>query len=58
MTVRALFRAAKVTAATPPYDTLHVKVFYPARLAGGDQEQTIRIAGFAACRHWGPFRWW
>ncbi|NMF85563.1 dienelactone hydrolase [Nodosilinea sp. P-1105] len=43
MTVRALFRAAKVTAATPPYDTLHVKVFYPARLAGGDQEQTMGI---------------
>ncbi len=32
MTVRALFEAAKVEGSTPPYDTLHLKVFYPATL--------------------------
>lgn len=41
MTVRTLFRAAKVAAAAPPYDTLHLKVFYPARSSGSDQEQNM-----------------
>ncbi|TVQ83839.1 MAG: dienelactone hydrolase [Chromatiaceae bacterium] len=30
MTIRALYRAAKVQTAAAPYDTLHLKVFYPA----------------------------
>jgi dienelactone hydrolase len=43
MTIRALFRAAKVESAAPPYDTLHLKVFYPARPSGSDQEQNMGI---------------
>ncbi|KPQ39446.1 MAG: Alpha/beta hydrolase family [Phormidium sp. OSCR] len=31
--VRLLFRAARVTDATAPYDTLHLQVFYPAELS-------------------------
>ncbi|NES81579.1 MAG: dienelactone hydrolase [Moorea sp. SIO2B7] len=31
MTIRAFFRAAKVETAQPPYDTIHLKVFYPAQ---------------------------
>jgi predicted dienelactone hydrolase len=38
MTIRAFFRAAKVETATPPYDTIHLKVFYPARISGSEQE--------------------
>ena len=30
MTIRAFFRAAKVENAQSPYDTIHLKVFYPA----------------------------
>jgi len=43
MDVRALFRAATIEDAVPPYDTLHLKVFYPARLSGGAQEQDLGI---------------
>jgi hypothetical protein len=32
MTVRALYDAAKVAEAAPPYDTIHLKVYYPASL--------------------------
>jgi hypothetical protein len=34
--VRALFQAIKVANATTPYDTLQLKVFYPAQRAVGD----------------------
>ena len=30
MVVRAFFQAAKVESATSPYDTIHLKIFYPA----------------------------
>lgn len=33
-TIRAFFRAVKVENAQPPYDTFHLKVFYPARMSG------------------------
>ncbi|MGK7940564.1 MAG: hypothetical protein AB4062_10535 [Crocosphaera sp.] len=29
ITIRAFYRAAKVKTAEPPYDTIHLKVFYP-----------------------------
>jgi dienelactone hydrolase len=48
MTVRALFRAAIVDGAAPPYNTLHLKVFYPAQLAGGDQETNLGVVPAAA----------
>ncbi len=32
MTVKAFFRAAKVETARSPYDTIHLKVFYPAQM--------------------------
>lgn len=38
MTVRAFFRAVKVENATPPYDTLYLKVLYPARMPGENIE--------------------
>ncbi|MGG6242052.1 alpha/beta hydrolase family protein [Nodosilinea sp. AN01ver1] len=43
MTVRALFRAATVEGHAAPYNTLHLKVFYPAQLSGGTQEQNMGI---------------
>ncbi|MEA5448207.1 hypothetical protein VB780_06475 [Leptolyngbya sp. CCNP1308] len=43
MTVRALFRAAVVDGTPPPHNTLHLKVFYPAQLIGGDREQNLGI---------------
>ena len=32
MTIRAFFRAAQVENAQPPYNTIHLKVFYPAQM--------------------------
>lgn len=37
--VRAFFRAAKVESAQPPYDTIHLKVLYPARISGSELER-------------------
>jgi hypothetical protein len=31
--IRAFFRAAKVSSAKPPYDTIHLKVLYPAQMS-------------------------
>lgn len=39
MTVRTLFRAAKVESAQPPYDTLHLRVIYPAQMSGSQIER-------------------
>lgn len=36
MTVRMFFRAAKVATAQSPYDTLHLRVFYPAQMSGSE----------------------
>lgn len=41
MMVRALFQAAKVDGVSTPYDTLHLKVFYPAQRSGSDREQDM-----------------
>lgn len=43
MKVRAFFRAATVEDATSPYNTIHLKVFYPARMVGSDREQNLGI---------------
>jgi len=43
MNVRALFRAATVEEASSPYDTIHLKVFYPAQMSGSEQEQNLGI---------------
>lgn len=43
MNVRALFHAAKVEDATSPYDTIHLKVFYPAEMSGSELEQNMGI---------------
>jgi hypothetical protein len=39
MTIRAFFRAAKVESAQPPYDTIHLKVLYPAQMSGGEAQR-------------------
>lgn len=44
--VRALYQAAKVEGmdgVTAPYDTIHLKVFYPALMSGSDREQDLGI---------------
>lgn len=43
MIARAFFRAAKVESAKPPYDTIHLKVLYPARMSGNEQETNFGI---------------
>ncbi len=43
MSIRALFQAAKVEDASPPYDTIHLKVFYPAQMSGSAREQNLGI---------------
>jgi hypothetical protein len=40
MSVRALFRATTVENATAPYNSIHLKVFYPAQMLGSDQEKS------------------
>lgn len=42
-TVRAFFRAVKVNRAQPPYDTIHLKVTYPAQISGGELERDMGI---------------
>jgi len=43
MSVRALFDAVKVEGAIAPYDTLHLKVIYPAQMSGSEAEQNLGI---------------
>jgi pimeloyl-ACP methyl ester carboxylesterase len=43
MSVRAIFRAATVEDAASPYDTIQLKVFYPAQLSGSEQEQNFGV---------------
>lgn len=42
-TIRAFFRAAKVEGIQPPYDTIHLKVIYPARMSGNQLEKNLGI---------------
>ncbi len=43
MSVRAFWRATKVESAQPPYDTIHLKVFYPAQVSESELEPTQDI---------------
>lgn len=43
MNVRAFFRCAKVEDASSPYDTIQLKVFYPARFSDSGQEQNLGL---------------
>ena len=54
MSIRALFQAVKVEDASSPYDTIHLKVFYPAQMAGSAQEQNLGIVPADAQRS--PFK--
>ncbi|MGK7905088.1 MAG: alpha/beta hydrolase family protein [Hormoscilla sp.] len=43
MNVRAFFRATKVESAKPPYDTIHLKIFYPAQMSDSEAERNLGI---------------
>jgi predicted dienelactone hydrolase len=43
MTVRALFRAVTVDGAPAPYNTIQLKVFYPAQLSGSAPERNLGV---------------
>ncbi|MCA1995585.1 MAG: dienelactone hydrolase [Coleofasciculus sp. S288] len=43
MTVRTFFRAAKVESAQAPYDTIHLRVLYPAKMSGSEAENNLGI---------------
>jgi alpha-beta hydrolase superfamily lysophospholipase len=43
MTVKAFFRAAKVESAKPPYDTIHLKIFYPAKMSDSAEERNFGV---------------
>ncbi|MEO6060574.1 MAG: dienelactone hydrolase [Thermoflexales bacterium] len=36
--IRSLYSAARVDAATAPYDTIHLKIYYPAELSGSQDK--------------------
>lgn len=54
MNVRAFFQAATVKNASSPYDTIHMKVFYPAQMTGSDREQDRGLV--AANSQHSPFK--
>lgn len=54
MNVRSLFRAATVEDASSPYNTIHLKVFYPIQMSDSDQEQNLGIVS-ADSQH-SPFK--
>ncbi|MHC5936476.1 alpha/beta hydrolase family protein [Nostoc sp.] len=43
MRVRAFFEAAKVEGVQSPYDTIHLKILYPAQIPESQLEKSIRI---------------
>jgi dienelactone hydrolase len=54
VSVRAFFQAATVDGVAPPYNTIQLKIFYPARMSGDDQEQNLGIV--PAASHQAPFK--
>ena len=51
--IRSLYSAARVESAAAPYDTIHLKVYYPAEMSGSQDE---RMTGNVAPRRAGaPF---
>ena len=45
--IRSLYSAARVDSAAAPYDTIHLKVYYPAEMSGSQDE---RMTGNVAPR--------
>jgi pimeloyl-ACP methyl ester carboxylesterase len=43
MNVRALFQAATVEDASSPYNTIHLKVFYPTQMSDSDIEKNLGV---------------
>ena len=41
--IRAFFRAAKVSSAKPPYDTIHLKVLYPAQMSSSERQGNFGV---------------
>lgn len=41
MSIRALYRAVTIDQVSPPYNTVHLKVFYPVQSDGGDRSQNL-----------------
>lgn len=54
MSVKAIFQAAKVDGVASPYDTIHLKVFYPAQMSGNSPEQNMGV--FPADSQRSPFK--
>ena len=44
MNIRAFYRATKVENAQAPYDTIHLKVFYPGQISEGEINRTYAQA--------------
>jgi hypothetical protein len=53
MTIRAFYQAAKVDDAHPPFDTIYLKVTYPAKISGSEMENNFGI--FPADHEKAPF---
>ncbi|ACK72722.1 conserved hypothetical protein [Gloeothece citriformis PCC 7424] len=43
MNIRSFFQAAKVEDSSAPYDTIHLRIFYPSQMSGSQQEQNLGI---------------
>ncbi len=54
MSVKAIFQAAKVEGVVSLYDTIHLKVFYPAQMSGNRPEQNMGV--FPADSQQSPFK--
>lgn len=54
MSVKAIFQAAKVEGAASPYDTIHLKIFYPAQISESSPGQNMGT--FPADSQKSPFK--
>jgi hypothetical protein len=54
MNVRAFFESATVEKASPPYDTIHLKIFYPTLMT--DISQPQNLSSVAADSQYSPFK--
>ncbi len=54
MSVRAFFESARVENTSAPYDTIHLKVFYPTQIA--DNSQKKNLSAVAADPQYSPFK--
>ncbi len=41
MVVKCLWRAVNVEDARPPYNTIHLKIFYPGKMSQSDREKNL-----------------